>query len=82
MIYFTRYAHNKFGVLERHGFAVTRECVVGAVELPDAVDESRRPLFIFQKKIDERTALRAVCRKEDGAVRVITFYPVRHKKDE
>lgn len=82
MIHFTRYAHNKFGMLERHGFSIAREFVASAVVLPDAVDERRRPLFIFQKKMDGRIDLRVVCRKEDGAARVVTFYPVRRKKDE
>lgn len=81
MIHFTRYAHNKFGVLERHGFSVSREVVSRAVALPDSVDESRRPLFAYQKNIHERIALRVICRQEDGVARVITFYPVRSKKD-
>lgn len=82
MIYFTRYAHNKFGMLERHGFSVAREFVVGAIQLPDIVDESRRPLFAYQKNIKKQIALRVICRKEGDAARVVTFYPVRRKKDE
>lgn len=68
MISFTAYANKKFDVLARHGYSISRECVIDAAAGAEAAEH---PLFFAQKN-----NIRVVSRRESGIVRVITFYPV------
>lgn len=77
MVDFTQYATDKFGILRRHGFIVEPESVKQVLELPDTIDESKKPLIAYQRKTDARYSLRVICKKEEGLMRVITFYPVK-----
>lgn len=77
---FTKHALDKFELLERHRFLVSKDQVVDAVENPDLIDESRLPLLIAQKSIDPEHVLRVVYKYEDGMKVIITFYPGRKKQ--
>mgnify|MGYP001590276409 CR=1 FL=1 len=76
MIYFTAYAHKKFLVLERHGVLCGREEVASVVELPDAIDDTKKPLFFARKKLDDGRTLCSVYKKEGELQKIITFYPL------
>lgn len=81
MIYFTKHSREKFQILKRHKFQVSRQQVEQAVKNPDLIDKSRLPLFIAQKKIDKSHVLRVVYKKEtNGLIKIITFYPGRIKQ--
>ncbi|MDR3642431.1 MAG: DUF4258 domain-containing protein [Candidatus Doudnabacteria bacterium] len=80
MIVFTEHATEKFKVLKRHKFSVTKGQVLATVNNPDLVDYSRLPLLIAQKKIDRGHVLRVVYKQESGNIKVITFYPGRAKQ--
>ncbi len=83
MIYFTKHARDKFAVLKRHKFEVTRKQVEGAVNKPDIIDNSRLPLLIAQIKIDKTHVLRVVYKQADkNLIKIITFYPGRTKQYE
>ena len=75
IIYFTKYAKDKLGILADHGCVIERARVEEAVKVPDAVDESKVPLFTARKDFDEKRLLKVVYKKEAGAVKIITFYP-------
>lgn len=75
MIYFTKYANDKFGILADHRCVVGRSQVEETVKVPDSVDESRAPLFVARKSIDEKRVLKVVYKKEAGVFKIITFYP-------
>ena len=75
VIYFTKYAKDKFGILAGHGCVIERARVEEAVKAPDAADESKAPLFTARKDFDEKRLLKVVYKKEAGAVKIITFYP-------
>ena len=75
IIYFTKYAEDKFGILASHGCVIERARVEEAVKAPDAVDESKAPLFTARKDFDEKRLLKVVYKKEAGAAKIITFYP-------
>ena len=75
IIYFTKYAEDKFGILASHGCVIERARVEEAVKAPDAVDESKVPLFTARKDFDEKRLLKVVYKKEAGAAKIITFYP-------
>ena len=80
MIIFTRHAKNKFEILKRHKFLITKKQVLRTVEEPDLIDKSRLPLLIAQRKIDKRYVLRVVYKIENGNIKIITFYPGRRKQ--
>jgi len=78
-IVFTRHAENKFDILERHGFSVSRARVLETLLDPDAVLPTVKGRQIAQKRISEHHVLRVVYREEGEALVVITFYPGRRK---
>lgn len=82
MIIFTRHAENKFEVLERHKFLISKKQVIDTLEKPDSIDKSRLPLLIAQRKIDKSHVLRVVYKQEFDIIKVITFYPGRIKQYE
>ncbi len=82
MILFTKYAHTKFQILEEHQFPVLRDAVIAVVENPDAVDTARLPLYIARKNSDNAYVLKVVYKKEAGAFKIITFYPVLKNENE
>ena len=79
MIIFTKHARDKFKILKRHKFLVAERQVLETIESPDIIDNSRRPLLIAQRKIDRIHVLRVVYKKENGTIKIITFYPGRIK---
>lgn len=74
---FTKHAQDKFIVLKRHGFPITKKQVTATVTRPDTIDHSRLPLHIAQKTIDATHVLRVVYKIEVGVKVIITFYPGR-----
>jgi hypothetical protein len=80
MVFFTKHATEKFKVLKRHKFGISKRKVLDTVDSPDLVDSSRLPLLIAQKKIDRSHVLRVVYKHESGNIKVITFYPGRVKQ--
>lgn len=79
-IVFTKHARDKFSLLKRHGFAVTKERVFQVVQEPDFIDRSRLPLLIAQKTIDDTHVLRVVYKQKFNVKMVITFYPGRRSQ--
>ena len=77
---FSKHAREKFAVLKRHKFSVSRKQVLETVLHPDLVDHSRWPLLIAQRTIDENHVLRVVFKKMGSDIKVITFYPGRSKQ--
>ena len=76
MIHFTKYATEKFDILRRHKFTLTQEEVEDVLKLPDKV-EKKDKLFFAEKKMADDCLLKVVYKKEEGAVKVVTFYPVK-----
>ena len=75
MILFTKYANDKFALLERHGFIVTKVQVEQVLKAPDAVDSSRAPVHIAHVRVNEERILKVAYKKEGDAMKVLTFYP-------
>jgi hypothetical protein len=53
MIIFTKHAENKFEILRKHKFLISKNQVIKTINKPDLIDNSRLPLLIAQKKIDK-----------------------------
>lgn len=81
-IVYTRHAEEKFEVLKRYGFEVTRHQVEEALTAPDMVIPQTKGRRIAQKRITERHVLRVVYRQEGENQVVITFYPGRRERYE
>lgn len=71
MIYFTKYAEQKFDILNKHKVYFTKEQIEDVVNLPDKV--SKKGKYLAARKDD----IKAVYQKDNGVMRVITFYPVK-----
>jgi len=80
MIVYTKHAEEKFRILKEQGFIVKKKMVEKVINSPDALDYSQSPLLIAQKSIDEKHILKVVFKKENGIIKIITFYPMRKKK--
>ena len=81
-IKFTKHALEKFEILQRHGFRISREKVLAAARNPDIIDYSRSPLKIAQAGLDRTHVLRVVYKEEESDKIVITFYPGRKSQYE
>jgi len=71
MLYFTKYAENKFDVLNRHKVFLTREQVEDAIACPDKTGK-KSGLLAAQKD-----NLKVIYKKEAGVIKIITFYPCK-----
>ncbi|MFA6550962.1 MAG: hypothetical protein WCV41_00310 [Patescibacteria group bacterium] len=70
-IYFTKYANDKFEILNKYKTFVTKEQVEEAVRLPD-VTRRKGKYSIYVKG-----ELAVVVKMEDGINKIITFYPTK-----
>lgn len=82
MIYFTKHAEEKFDILKRHKFFVSKKRVIETITNPEKIDYSRLPLLIAQSKFDKTHVLRVVYKQEESLIKVITFYPGRRTQYE
>lgn len=72
MIYFTKYAEQKFDILNRHKVFFTREQVEEAVGC--AEKQGRKAGLLTAQK----EGLKVIYKKEVGVIKIITFYPVKN----
>ena len=79
---YTKHAVEKFEILKRHGFEVTREQVVKTVSEPDKLIPETSNRYIAQKRISKSHVLRVVYRHEGKHKVIITFYPGRKERYE
>ena len=82
MFHFTKHALEKFGILKRHGFVVSKNIVIKTVNSPETIDHSRSPLRIAQRNFDKTHVLRVVYKEDNGNKIIITFYPGRRTQYE
>jgi len=81
-VVYTRHAEEKFEVLKRHGFEVTRKQVEETLAAPDMVIPQAKGRMIAQRRISEPHVLRIIYRQEGEDLVVITFYPRRRERYE
>jgi uncharacterized DUF497 family protein len=81
-IIFSSHAENKFAILRHHGFDVSKDTILFALERPDKVEYGYKDRKIAQKVIDESHVIRVVFEETRDIVRVITFYPGRRVRYE
>jgi predicted HTH transcriptional regulator len=71
MIYFTKYAEQKFDILNRHKVYITREDVVDAINSPDKTEKRGKYLFAVKENV------KVVYKNEGEVKKIYTFYPVK-----
>lgn len=71
MIYFTKYAEQKFDILNKHKIYFTKEQIEDTLKLPDKT--GKKGEYLTARK-DE---IKVIYQKTDGVTRIITFYPVK-----
>ncbi len=76
-ISFTKHAQvDKFALLKKHKFMISRKIIKEVIKNPDHIDEeSDAPRIIASKSIDAKHVLRVVYKREGDIITVITFYP-------
>jgi hypothetical protein len=72
MISFTKYAEQKFDILNDHKVFLTREQVLEALKTPDKV--SKKGTCLSARK----DGVKVVYRKDGGNIRIVTFYPIKY----
>jgi hypothetical protein len=81
-IVFGDYAQEKFALLRRHGFAVSKRHVRETVQKPEKVEAGYGGRKVAQRGITERHVLRVVYEEGPEDIRVVTFYPGRRSRYE
>lgn len=71
MFYFTKYAENKFDILNKHKVYFTREMIEDAVGVPDKVGKKGKLLTAQKENI------KVIYKKEAEVIKIITFYPIK-----
>lgn len=72
MIYFTKYAEEKFDILNKHKVFFTREQIEDAVKIPDKLEKKERYIFVKKEGVG------VVYLKEKKTIKIITFYPIKN----
>lgn len=72
MFYFTKYAENKFDLLNKHKVFFTREQVEEAIACPDKTGKKGK-LLTAQKE-----GIKVIYKKDGEILKIITFYPVKN----
>jgi DNA-directed RNA polymerase subunit F len=70
MVYFTKYAEEKFEILNEHKVYIRREEIVAILENPDKQGKISKLLTA------ERDNIKVVYAREGDLKKVITFYPL------
>ena len=71
MLYFTKYAEQKFNILNQHKVFITKEQVESAVNSPEKMDKKGK--YVCSQK----EGVKVVLKKEGDLYKIITFYPVK-----
>lgn len=71
MIYFTKYAENKFDILNKHQVFFTREQIEETINLADKTTHQGKYWAAAKENI------KVLFKKEGEIIKVITFYPTK-----
>ena len=81
-IVYGTHAEEKFAILKRHGFLVSKRQVRETLRRPEKVDAGFRGRKVAQRKISEKHVLRVVYVEGQKEIGVVTFYPGRRSRYE
>jgi len=72
MLYFTKYAEQKFDILNKYNVYFTREQIEDAILSPDSTSKKNKYLTA------EKDGIKVIYKNENEQIKIITFYPI-HK---
>jgi hypothetical protein len=81
-IVYETHAEEKFEILRRHGFIVTKRQVRETLRKPNKIDEGFRGRKVAQRRISEKHVLRVIYVEGQKEIAVVTFYPGRRSRYE
>ncbi len=81
-IVYGSHAEEKFEILRRHGFVVSKRQVRETLQKPEKIEEGFRGRKIAQRKISEKHVLRVIYVEGPKEIGVVTFYPGRRRRYE
>jgi len=70
MIHFTKYAEQKFDILNKYNVYFTREQIENVIKSPKHNDKKNK------YSTAEKDNIKVVYKKENNRINIITFYPV------
>jgi hypothetical protein len=76
------HAKDKFALLRRHGFVVSRKQVTEIVQKPEKIEAGYKGRKVAQRSVSERHVLRVVYEDEPEEIKIVTFYPGRKSRYE
>lgn len=68
---FTKYAEQKFDILNKHKVFFTREQIEDVVNVPDKISKNKKYYFA------EKDGIKVVYQKESELTKIVTFYPTK-----
>jgi len=71
MIRFTKYAEQKFDILNKHKVYFTREQIENTVSAPDKIGKKSSYLTA------EKEGVKVIYKKEEDVLKIITFFPIK-----
>ena len=81
-ILYGTHAEEKFEILRRHGFVVSKKQVRETLRKPGKIEQGFRGRKVAQRKISEKHVLRVIYVEGPKEIRVVTFYPGRRSRYE
>ena len=78
IIHYTKYAEEKFYILQKHGRQILKEDITAIVKIPENAHEKRGYWYVDGALPPEDECWEVVYKKEEGVLRIITFYPIKH----
>ena len=73
-IYFTKYAEEKFFILNNHGIYFTHEQIEDCIKAPNKLEKNKK---YFKAKKDN---LAVIYKKEVGIIKILTFFPLKIRR--
>lgn len=77
MIYYTKYAEEKFNVLREHKFSLTKEDIDKIITAPEKIKRFDKKLLQADGRYSDEYNVRVIFKRENNTKKIITFYPVR-----
>jgi len=76
------HAKDKFALLRRHGFVVSRKQVTETVQKPEKIEAGYKGRKVAQRSVSERHVLRVIYEDGPEEIKIVTFYPGRKSRYE
>ena len=81
-IVYGTHAEEKFDILKRHGFLISKRQVRDTLRKPERLEEGFRGRKVVQRKISATHVLQVVYEEKQSEIVIVTFYPGRRSRYE